>query len=91
MANETVITALGTGTGGTGTYTINVSQTVTSEGMSTAAAGAIVTGSIAGTTLTVSAVTSGTLYLGQTIQGTGVSANTMITALGTGKIGRAHV
>lgn len=89
IANETVITALGTGTGGTGTYTVNISQTVASEDMSTAAAGAIVTGSISGTTLTVSAVTSGVLYVGQTIQGTGVTANTMITALvsGTGGLG----
>lgn len=84
ISNETVITALGTGTGGTGTYTINLSQTIASETMSTAAAGAIVTGSISGTTLTVSAVTSGTIYVGQTIQGTGVTANTMVTALGTG-------
>jgi hypothetical protein len=89
IANETVITTLGTGTGGTGTYTVNISQTVASEDMSTAAAGAIVTGSISGTTLTVSAVTSGVLYVGQTIQGTGVTANTMITALvsGTGGLG----
>lgn len=89
ITNETVITALGTGTGGTGTYTVNLSQTVASENMSTASAGAIVTGSISGTTLTVSAVTSGTLYVGQTIQGSGVVANTMITALvsGTGGAG----
>jgi hypothetical protein len=89
VTNETVITALGTGTGGAGTYTINISQTIASEDMSTAAAGAIVTGSISGTTLTVSAVTSGTLYVGQTIQGTGVTADTMITALvsGTGGAG----
>jgi hypothetical protein len=84
VATETVITALGTGTGGTGTYTVNVSQTVASESLSSAAVGAVVTGAIAGTTLTVSAVTSGVLYLGQTIQGAGVTANTMITALGTG-------
>ena len=84
VATETVITALGTGTGGVGTYTVNVSQTVASESLSSAAVGAVVTGAIAGTTLTVSAVTSGTLYLGQTIQGAGVTANTMITALGTG-------
>lgn len=84
VAYETVITALGSGTGGAGTYTINISQTVASSTLSTAAVGAIVTGAISGTTLTVSAVTSGTLYLGQTIQGSGVTANTMITALGTG-------
>ena len=79
VANETIIT------GGSGTsWTVNISQTVASEGMSTAAAAAVVTASISGTTLTVSAVSSGTLYLGQTIQGVGVSANTMITAFGTG-------
>lgn len=89
ITNETVITALGTGTGGVGTYTVNIAQTIASENMSTASAGAIVTGSITGTTLTVTAVTSGTLYVGQTIQGTGVTANTMITALvsGTGGTG----
>jgi hypothetical protein len=79
---NTVITALGTGTGGVGTYTINISQTITSEDINTAAVGAIVTGSISGTVLTVTAVTSGTLYPGQTIQGTGVTAGTIITALG---------
>ena len=33
VTNETVITALGTGTGGIGTYTINLSQTLTSRQM----------------------------------------------------------
>lgn len=79
---ETVITALGTGTGGVGTYTVNLSQTIASEDINTAAVGAIVTGSISGTVLTVTGVTSGTLYPGQTIQGTGVTAGTIITALG---------
>ena len=81
---ETVITALGTGSGGVGTYTINLTQAVSSELMNSVNVGAVVTGSIAGTTLTVTAVTSGTLYVGQTIQGSTVTANTMITALGTG-------
>jgi len=84
VSQETVITALGTGTGGVGTYTINQSQTVASELMNTATVGAVVTGSIAGTTLTVTAVTSGTLYVGQTIQGSTVTTQTIITALGTG-------
>ncbi|HMO69739.1 MAG TPA: hypothetical protein PKE25_14020, partial [Novosphingobium sp.] len=47
-------------------------------------AAAVVTGSIAGTSLTVSAVTSGALAVGQTLTGAGVAANTTITALGTG-------
>ena len=45
---------------------------------------ALVTGSISGTTLTVSAVTSGTVKVGATISGSGVTAGTTITALGTG-------
>ena len=49
-----------------------------------AAAAAVVTGSIATTVLTVTAVTSGTLSVGQTISGSGVTAGTKITALGTG-------
>lgn len=43
-----------------------------------------VTGYISGTTLTVTAVTSGTLEVGQTIYGAGVTTGTTITALGTG-------
>lgn len=42
------------------------------------------TGAIAGTTLTVSAVSAGALQVGQTIAGSGVTAGTTITALGTG-------
>lgn len=49
-----------------------------------ATAAAVVTGSIATTTLTVTAVTSGVLSVGQTITGSGVTVGTKITALGTG-------
>jgi hypothetical protein len=45
---------------------------------------AVVTGAISGTTLTVSAVTSGTLSIGVVLSGTGVTVGTTITALGTG-------
>lgn len=45
---------------------------------------AVVVGSIAGTVLTVSAVTSGTLAIGQLISGTNVLAGTTIISLGTG-------
>ena len=86
LASETVITALGTGTGGLGTYTINLSQTIASEQMNTAAVAAIITASMSGYTLTVTGVTSGTLYPGQTIQGAGVTAGTIITALGSGTV-----
>lgn len=43
-----------------------------------------VTGSISGTTLTVSAVTSGVIYIGAVIVGTGVTVGTTIAAFGTG-------
>ena len=85
LSAETVITALGTGTGGVGTYTVNISQTETSEVMNSAAVAATLTGSISGTTLTVTAIT-GTLYPGQTIQGVGVTQGTIITALGSGTV-----
>jgi hypothetical protein len=42
------------------------------------------TGSISGTTLTVSTVTSGTLAVGEALVGPGIAADTTITALGTG-------
>lgn len=45
------------------------------------------TASIVGTILTVSAVTSGTLGIGQTLQGVGIPANVWITGLGTGSGG----
>lgn len=45
---------------------------------------ATVTGSISGTTLTVTAVSSGLLRVGFIISGTGVTAGTTITAYGTG-------
>lgn len=46
--------------------------------------GAVVTASISTTTMTVSAVTSGQLEVGQVISGAGVTVGTTITALGTG-------
>jgi hypothetical protein len=82
VSAETVITALGTGTGGVGTYTINISQTVSTTNLNSAATAAVFTGSISNNILTVTAVTSGTLYPGQTIQGSTVTAGTVITALG---------
>ena len=45
---------------------------------------AVFTGAIAGTTLTVSAVTSGTLEVGQVIKSSSTAAGTKITALGSG-------
>jgi hypothetical protein len=85
VTNATVITALGSGTGGVGTYTINQSQTVTSTLMNSAAVASVLTASMSGATMTVTA-SSGTLYPGQTIQGSTVSANTIITALGNASV-----
>jgi hypothetical protein len=87
IAQNTVITALGTGSGGVGTYTVSDSQTVASTAINSVASPAIVTGSISGTTLTVSAVTSGTLKIGQTIEGSGVTDGTIITEFGSGSGG----
>jgi hypothetical protein len=53
-------------------------------GGATALGGSMFTGSIAGTTLTVTAVKYGVLQVGQTIVGVGVEAGTTISAFGTG-------
>jgi hypothetical protein len=84
---ESVITALGSGSGGTGTYTLGLSQTIASSQMYTSSPGAVITASMSGTTMTVTAVSSGTLYVGQTIQGAGITTQTIITALGSGSGG----
>jgi len=84
IAQNTVITALGTGTGGAGTYTVSNSQTVATTQINSVAAPAVVTGDITGTTLDVTAVSSGTLQIGQTLEGANVTDGTIITALGTG-------
>jgi hypothetical protein len=81
-------------TGSAGDFTVNGNLSVTGSTTETgnlSAAGslsaytaAVVTGSISATTLTVTAVTSGTLFVGQYISGTGVTSGTAITAFGTG-------
>jgi hypothetical protein len=81
---ETVITALGTGTGGVGTYTVSNSQTAASGRYNSAQVNCVFTGSTSGTTLTVSAVSSGTLHAGMTITNSTLTTKTVITALGTG-------
>ena len=82
ISNETVIVS-GSGT----TWTINQSQTIsTAIQMNSASVAGVITASTSGTTLTVTAVSSGTIYPGQTITGTGVANNTIITALGSGTV-----
>ncbi|HEY0120652.1 MAG TPA: DUF3383 domain-containing protein [Rhizobium sp.] len=61
-------------TGGIGTYAVSKTQVIASETI-TASYG----------TLTVTAVASGTLSVGQTLSGGTTAAGTMITALGTGE------
>jgi hypothetical protein len=87
IAQNTVITALGTGTGGAGTYTVSDSQTVATTQINSVAAPAIFTGDITGTTLDVTSVASGTLQIGQTLEGANVTDGTIITAFGTGSGG----
>lgn len=68
-----------TGAGGNvnevGTYRLNIIQAVQTP---------IFTGYISGTTLTVTAVTSGNIGIGSVLSGTGVTSGTTITALGSG-------
>lgn len=60
--------------GGIGEYAVSIPQQVASEAISAAYG-----------TLTVTAIASGTLSVGQTLAGTGVSAGTRITQLGGGQ------
>ena len=85
----TRITALVGGTGGTGTYTVNNTHLVTAVALTASVVvssfgsktgPASFTAGISGTTLTVASVGSGTLAIGQKITGTGLAANTYITA-----------
>lgn len=83
----TRITALGSGLGGTGTYTINVSQTASSGAVTAVNVPAPAfsgTATFATNVMTVATVVSGSLEIGQQIFGAGVPDNTVITALGTG-------
>ena len=75
VSQETVIT------GGSGTsWTVNLSQTVSATLMNssttTSITGVLTTGVTYG-----NLATTGTVYLGQTIQGAGVPVNTMVTAI----------
>ena len=94
VSANTVITAFGSGSGGGGTYTLSNSQTFGSPSAPVVMTlggvlGGLIpsiafVGHISGTTLTVSKVIYGKLEVGTLINGSGVSANTSITALGTG-------
>lgn len=81
------ITSLGTGTGGTGTYNMSQSSTLASTSVKARQAGTsgnvTATASISGTTLTVTAITSGTFDIGTLIY-VGNTTYGYITAFGTG-------
>ena len=85
VVSGTIITA------GSGfSWTVNNSQNIVSETLNTDPPYCIFTGSIASAgsplvvTLTVTAVSYGSLAVGTTIIGAGIPTNTIITALGTG-------
>lgn len=59
--------------------TVDITDGVTCE-----TTAGVVTASITGTTLDVTAVTSGVIDIGQTLTGTGVTAGTKVVAFGTG-------
>lgn len=73
-----------------GDFIGGVTQTVDANGDALTQRAAFITGTISngsggvGNILDVSAVTNGVLAVGQTVTGTGIAANTVITALGTG-------
>lgn len=72
-ANTTIVTPL-TGAGSTGTYTVSISQTVAASTTITATGG----------TLTVSAISAGSVGVGDIIVGAGVTAGNHVTAPLTG-------
>jgi hypothetical protein len=83
ITNQTVIVS-----GSGSTWTLNQNHTIaTPIRMNSATVAAVLTASMSGTTLTVTAIGANqTLYPGQTIQGTGVTPKTIITALGNGTV-----
>jgi hypothetical protein len=96
-AGGTYISSLGTGTGYTGTYNLTSinEQTVGSSGSQVAltapnvptpafSVSAYITTSAGVDTLHVSTLTSGEVLIGQQVFGTGVAADTVITAFGSG-------
>jgi hypothetical protein len=79
------ITSLGTGTGGTGTYNLNNVQSATqSQGGNYTDPACSFSATIGLTTMSVAAITYGRIYIGQLISGSGVTANSFVTAFGTG-------
>ena len=68
----------------TSAYAMRLNTTVYNDNVSITSYTALFTGSIATTTLTVTAVASGTIHLGMAVTGGTTAASTFITAFGTG-------
>ena len=68
----------------TSAYPVRLNTTFFECGVRIDSYAAVFTGSITTTTLDVTAMTSGDIYLGMEISGSGVTAGTRITAFGTG-------
>lgn len=75
-------------------YTTDIVHTLTSNQyqytIGPGGIGSTLTGSISGTTLTVTSLTSGSLSIGQTLSGTGITAGTTITGFNTGAGGQVN-
>lgn len=82
IAPNTKIIANGTGTGGTGTYTISPTQTVASITSPI---------TITANTLNVTALAGGALSEGDTLTGTGLASGTFIASLGNGGAGTYNI
>ena len=80
VASETIITALGSGSGGVGTYTINISQTLTTRAMNSSAVAATLTGSISSGVNSVTITNQGSNYTNPIVSfGTLWTATTVVT------------
>jgi hypothetical protein len=83
-SGEFYVNCVGASTLGQKVFASYIDGSVSANAEGATIESAVVTAAISTTTMTVSAVTSGTLAVGQRITGTGVTAQTYITALGTG-------
>ena len=88
ITSGTTLTSLAdSSSGGVGVYYMNTVQAASGTDVTIISANffvAVGTGSLSGTTLTVTAITSGKLAVGSFLYGSGIAASTKITSLGTG-------
>jgi hypothetical protein len=84
VESDRIVASVGATTSVSKVYASYVDGSISFAAAGATITSAAVTGSIATTTLTVTVVGSGTLAVGQRITGTGITAETYITGLGTG-------